>query len=263
MDGWITKALPNTTGSFVKNNEILAVFYSPEFVAAAQGLFVALSAADRTKPSSKGTPLQMDQLAGFKLNIQQYLDSLKNLGMSDLQIERMTKTREWYQNVDLVSPADGLILARNVSNGLRFTKGTELYRIADLRRVWILADVYGNEAHYFKPGVEARVTLPDRGSCLPGQGRPRSPRPLTPPPAPLRSDLETDNPGSILRPDMFVRCRAYRSPMHRRSPFLPTPSWIRGEERAVFIDRGNGFFEPREVRNRLAVWGSGRDHAGD
>ena len=167
VDGWITKALPNTTGSFVKNNEILAVFYSPEFVAAAQGLFVALSAADRTKPSSKGTPLQMDQLAGFKLNIQQYLDSLKNLGMSDLQIERMTKTREWYQNVDLVSPADGLILARNVSNGLRLPKARSCTASPICAGCGYWRTFTEMKPNTSNPGLRQKSPSPT-GECLPG-----------------------------------------------------------------------------------------------
>jgi Cu(I)/Ag(I) efflux system membrane fusion protein len=61
-----------------------------------------------------------------------------------------------------MAPATGYVIARNVSAGQRFEKGTEWYQIANLDRVWILADLFPNDAGDAKPGVMARVTLPGR-----------------------------------------------------------------------------------------------------
>jgi multidrug resistance efflux pump len=70
---------------------------------------------------------------------------LRNLGMGDLQIEELGRTHQFTENINIATPVDGFILARSISAGERFEKGRELYRVADLSRVWILADIYGKE----------------------------------------------------------------------------------------------------------------------
>jgi RND family efflux transporter MFP subunit len=245
VDGWITKTLPNSTGSLVKKNEVLAAFYSPEFLSAAQALLYALGSMDRVKTTGKESPAQKDQIAQFKVNLQQYKDSLKNLGMGDLQIEKMIQTRQWMENVDITSPADGFILVRNVSDGLRFVRGSEMFRIADLSRVWVLADVYEREVRYFKPGERATVLLPyqDRtyqatvSKVLPVfDATTRT----------LKVRFEVDNPGFVMRPDMFVDVEL---PIQLPPAItLPADAILdSGLKKTVFVDRGNGFFEPREV----------------
>ena len=171
VDGWITKAFPNTTGSFIKKNETLAAFYSSEFLSAGQALLFALGSMDRVHTTGAETDAQKGQIAQFNINLQQYKDSLRNLGMGDLQIEEMIRTRKYMENVNVTSPADGIILIRNVSLGQRFEKGRELYRIADISRVWILADVYQNEAEAFVPGTVARVNLPQQKKTYQAQGQ--------------------------------------------------------------------------------------------
>ena len=61
--------------------------------------------------------------------------------MSPVQMEEIAQTGEFPQSIKILAPADGFVLARNVSPGQTFEKGAEFFRIADLRRVWIVADV--------------------------------------------------------------------------------------------------------------------------
>jgi membrane fusion protein, copper/silver efflux system len=245
VDGWITKTLPSSTGSFVKKNEVLAAFYSPEFLSAVQSLLFALGAKDRVLTTGKESPAQKDQISQFNINLQQYKDSLRNLGMGDLQIEKMIRTREWMENVDITSPADGFILVRNVSEGLRFIKGSEMYRIADLSRVWILADVFEQEAQYFKPGMKVKVILPYQKKTY--QATVSKVLPVFDPSTrTLKVRLEVDNPGFTLRPDMFVDVEM---PV-QTAPAITVPSTailFTGRSKTVFVDRGNGYFEPRKV----------------
>jgi len=162
-DGWITKTYPNSAGSVVRKDEVLAAFYSPEFLSGEQALLYALNSKDRVQTTGRENPGQVAQLEQFEVNLRQYRDSLRNLGMGDRQIEELIRTRQYMENVDVTSPADGVILARNVSQGQRFDKGTEMYRIADLSRVWVLADVYENEARYLKPGMAVKATQANLG----------------------------------------------------------------------------------------------------
>lgn len=245
VDGWITKTLPNTSGSYVRKDEVLATFYSPEFLSGVQALLFALGAMDRVQTTGAESQAQKDQINQFSLNLQQYKDSLRNLGMGDAQIKKMIETREWIQNVDITSPADGFILTRNVSDGLRFDKGTEMYRIADLRRVWILADVFEREAQFCTPGARALVRLPYQGRTY--EATVSSVLPVFDPSTrTLKVRLETDNPGFALRPDMFVDVEMPVT----LPPALSVPSGailFSGLRKTVFVDRGDGYFEPRAV----------------
>ena len=122
-DGWIREALPNTVGTLVKKDQKLAAFYAPEFLGAQEAYLYALGALDRFQASSKETP---EQIKLTKANVQQMADSLRSLGMSEIQIQEIARTRRATQNIILYSPATGFIVARNVSLGQRFEKGTEL-----------------------------------------------------------------------------------------------------------------------------------------
>jgi RND family efflux transporter MFP subunit len=242
VDGWITEVLPNTVGSMAKKDETLASFYSPEFLGAQQAYLYALGAMDRFQATGKETPSQIDLT---KANIQQYKDSLKNQGMSDLQIEEIAKTRQYTQKIYIVSPADGFILVRNVSPGERFEKGKELYRIADLSRIWVLGDLFENEAQYIKPGTKVRVSLPHQKKNFQAAVSKVLPQ-FDAATRTLKVRLEVENPHFALRPDMFVDVEFPIT----LPPTLTVPVDAildSGLRKTVFVDLGNGFFEPRQV----------------
>lgn len=245
VDGWITETQPNTTGSYVKKNETLATFYSPEFLSASQALLFAVNSMDRVKTTGKETEAQKDQITQFEINLKQYRDSLRNLGMGDLQIDEMIHRRKYFENVNITSPSDGFVLVRNVSRGLRFEKGRELYRIADLSRVWILADVFGYEAAFFKPGAKARVFLPYQKKTYHATVSEVLPV-FDASTRTLKVRLETDNPGFTLRPDMFVDVE-FPATLPATITVPVDAVLDSGLRKTVFIDRGKGFFEPRDV----------------
>jgi RND family efflux transporter MFP subunit len=138
-----------------------------------------------------------------------------------------------------------------VSPGQRFEKGTEWYRIADLSRVWILADVFEREAKYFKPGQNAKVTLPYQDRTY--QATVSEVLPIFDPTTrTLKVRLETDNPGFTMRPDMFVDVEL---PVTYPSAItVPSDAILdSGLRKTVFVDWGKGFFEPREVETGWRV----------
>ena len=245
VDGWVTETFPNATGNFVKKNETLAAFYSPEFLSAGQALLFALSSQDRVQATGKEPQAQKDQITQFNLNIKQYRDSLRNLGMGDLQIEEMIRTRRYMENVNITSPADGIILVRNVSQGQRFDKGTELYRIADLSRVRIQTDTYEDEAQYLRPGNIVNVSLPALKKTFKAKVSNALPQ-FDEATRTLKVRLEAENPDYALRPGMFVDVELSINLPPAIS--VPTDAILdSGVKRTVFVDLGNGLFEPREV----------------
>ncbi len=253
-NGWVMDIAPVTPGALVKKGEVLASFYAPELLGAQQSYLYGLNALDRLQERQGTTPGQIDSI---NINITQYRDALRNLGMGDKQIDEIAKTRERAQRIDMCSPAGGIIIFRNIFQGLKFVQGTEFFRIADLSRIWILVDVYENEGKYLKPGGKAKVTLPRQemtfkavvSNVLPlFDATTRT----------LKVRLEADNPGYVLRPDMFVDVEIPVT--------LPSATTVpidavldSGIKKTIFVDQGNGVFEPREVEtgwrigNRLEI----------
>ena len=133
-----------TAGSFVKRDQTLANVLQSHIHQRGPGLS---QCARIPGPDAQLTPpkreIQRPGLAEF--NVKQYRESLRNLGVSDRQIDDMIRTRQYSEYIEIVAPADGFITARNVSQGQRFEKGVELYRVVDLSRVWILVDVFDVE----------------------------------------------------------------------------------------------------------------------
>jgi membrane fusion protein, copper/silver efflux system len=242
VDGWIRETYNNTTGSVVKKDEILATFYSSEFLGAQQAYIYSLGSMDRFRASSK-EPQQ--QLALTGANIKQARDALRTIGMTDLQIEEISKSRQYTEEIQIRSPATGFVAIRNVTRGLRFDKGTEFYRIVDLGRVWIQADLFENEARYIQPGKTVKVILPNQAKVFHAKVSGVLPQ-FDPATRTLKVRLEADNPGYALRPDMFVDVEIPVT----FPPAVTVPSGAvldSGLKKTVFVDRGNGLFEPRLV----------------
>ncbi len=229
VDGIIGDVYPCTTGSMVKKEQPLASFYSPDIYAAEQGFLIAASSA-RSRSN---------------LQVQVTESRLRFLGMSPSQIQELGKKGEIEENIVLRSPATGFVLSREVSRELRFQKGDELYRIAELDRVWIFADVYENEAGYIRPGVPATVKHPGMGKEF--QARVSDVLSLFDATTrTLKVRLEADNPGFLLKPDMYVDIELPIS----LPPAIAVPADAvldSGLKKTVFVDLANGFFEPREV----------------
>jgi len=167
------------------------------------------------------------------------------MGMSEAQIGEIGASRKLPKLIDVVSPTDGFILARNISAGMLFGGQTEFYRIADLSQVWIIAQVFENEVQYFRPGTVAHVTLPGQQKVFRARVSNALPE-VDPATRTLKLRLEADNPGFALRPDMFVHVEL---PVQTPTDLtVPSDAVLdSGLGQHVFVDRGNGFFEPRDV----------------
>lgn len=245
VEGWIINTSSAASGSFVKKDEVLAQFFAPEFLAAENAYIFALTAQDRSAIAPGTKAAVGSQLEQFQISLLQYRDTLRNLGMGDPQIERLHETRVYIENIDLLSPGDGIILQRNVSRGQRFEKGFEMFRMADLRHVWILADIFENEAQFFTPGSVVRVRLPHQGKEFSARVSKAVPQ-FDNVSRTLKVRLEADNPGTVLLPDMFVDIEL---PVHYPPTFtVPVDAVVdTGLRKIVFVEKGNGMFEPRRV----------------
>jgi RND family efflux transporter MFP subunit len=247
MEGFVRETYNDSVGMLVKKDQRLATCYGPDSLSVASGFLAATASipgavgrdGNRTMPFPGAVSKQ-----GVS-SLQGYTDRLRNLGMSDVQIKQMTESRQLPDGVDIVAPVDGFILARNITPGQHFDRAMEFYQIADLSRVWIIAEIFENEAQYFRPGAMARVTLQ-------GQQRTFSARisnvlpDVDPATHTLKLRLEADNPGFALRADMFVDVELpVRLPAGLS---VPADALIdSGLKRRVFVESAPGMFEQREV----------------
>jgi multidrug efflux pump subunit AcrA (membrane-fusion protein)/YHS domain-containing protein len=189
-------------------------------------------------PASGSVYSIRDQLEIAKLE-------LYSLGVGDYQINEISRTRKLASDIEIRSPVTGIVLSRNLSPQQRFDRGLELFRIGDLSRVWIVADVYEHAAHYIKPGMNAKATLFHQGNVFNARVTDVPPvfDPVT---RTLKVRLETDNPGYVLRPEMFVDV-AFQITFPSAVTVPADAVLDSGLRKTVFVDLGNGLFEPREV----------------
>lgn len=244
IDGTIREVSAVTTGSQVKKDQLLATFSAPNATSVINMYIVNSGAAEHVRSTAEGSlGAQAGTLAAA--NIRQRIDQLQNLGMSALQMEEIRQTGEFPESIKILAPANGFVLARNVSPGLKFERGAEWYRIANLRRVWILVDLFENDAPYLRPGARAQMSLPHLGKRLPARVSEVLPL-FDAATRTLKARLEADNPDYLLRPDMFVDVELPIT----LAPTIAVPSdavFDSGRKQTVFVDRGEGFFEPRQV----------------
>ena len=194
-EGWVQSLEDNPVGSIVKKHELLASFYSREFRNAQQAYLGALSSSERVKSTSAPD----DPNSILRTNEEQ----LHALGMGDPQIKELARRRQTTRDISVVSPVDGIVLARNISPEQRFEKGAELYRIADLSKMWIVADIFDDQARFLHPGRKVKVTVRETSKILFATVS-NNPPLFDPASRTFKLRLEADNPRMKLLPDMFV-----------------------------------------------------------
>jgi membrane fusion protein, copper/silver efflux system len=248
-EGWVREVREATTGALVKKGQPLLSIYSPEFVVAQQSFFSSLDTLTRVSTAQTRTN-NPDRVAE---GVERYANTLRNLGVSEQQLADMRGRGELSQFIRVVAPVDGFVLARNASVGLRFDRGFEFFRIADLRKVWILADVYENQLPFIRAGSHARITSPDQNRSFEAMVSRAEPT-FDDATRTLKVRLETDNPGLALKPGMFVDVEFQME--LPASLAVPADAIVdTGMRKTVFVERGNGYFEPRQVESGWRLGG--------
>jgi membrane fusion protein, copper/silver efflux system len=271
-DGWVWSVQGSTTGSLVQKDQLMATVYNYQFLARQQQYLYALNfgrqprsteqtqipapSAGRRDLGPINTEEGIQEMPGgfnpsgnvFYVRNQVELSKLElyKLGATDYQMEEIARTKKVSDYLEIRSPVTGIVLTRNISPQQRFDVNFELFRIADVSQVWVVADVYGREAHYVRPGTRARVTLPDRGKSFEASVSNVLPQ-FDGVTRTLKVRLDVDNPEFELLPDMFVDVEfAIGLP---ETLTVPVDAVLdSGLRKTVFVGLGNGYFEPREVK---------------
>jgi len=228
FSGYVVKQFRGRIGDYVKAGEPLFSVYSPDLVAAQSELLLA------EKISAGGHSLH--QAAGEKL---------KNLGVSPADIAQIRRDGQPKRDVVIRSGVSGTILDVTAREGAAVSAGQVTYVIGDLSKSFIVARVFQQEVEGLKRGQAAEVTIPGSGKVLAGTVDLIYPQvELGAGTANVRVVVTTFVPG--LRPGVYVDVRF---PVELGSLLtIPTDGILySGRHRYVFVDRGNGGLEPREV----------------
>jgi Cu(I)/Ag(I) efflux system membrane fusion protein len=242
VDGYIRETSPVTSGSQVKKGQWLATFATPEARQPVAAYMTTLDVVDR-EAKLNAPPLQM---AAANASLAVAVDRLLTMGMSPLQIEEIRRTRVIPPYVLISAPTDGFVLSRNLSTGEKLDRGTEVFRIADLRRVWILADVAVADRELIAPGTIAHVSV--AGSRQPVRARvSRDALPqFDQATQSFRVRLEADNQEFALRPDMFVDVDV-EIPYHDALVVPASAIVASGLTTRVFVEHTPGMFMAHDV----------------
>jgi Cu(I)/Ag(I) efflux system membrane fusion protein len=246
MDGWIENVGTATTGSVVHKGDVLGSFYNPEFLTSQQTFLLALNSGERQPPTPRqpmegprSTP--MDGILAS--NVQRYADVLRNLGMADRQIEDLERSRKPAREIFIYAPADGVVLSRNISARQHFQRGAEWFLVADVSRVWVVVDVFENEARLI-PGMKDAV-LRFQGEAVPLHMSGDAPV-FDPGTRALKVRFEAANLGGKLLPGMSGDVELqFHNPDSITVPVDAVSD--NGSRKVVFVERSAGAFEPRLV----------------
>jgi len=233
FDGWVEKLYVNSTGRAVRKGEPLFDIYSPELVSAEQEYLIALKAG-----AALGDVSSILNSAREKLRLWDVTDS---------QVEELGRSGQFKKTVTVYSPGSGIVIEKNVIQGQKIMAGENLFKIADLSRVWIIGEVYEYELPFIKTGQEVKISLSYYpGESFAGQITYIYPY-LKPETRTNQVRIEVANPGLKLKPEMFANLEIQVDYGTRLT--VPSDAVLdAGDTKIVFVAKGDGYFEPREVK---------------
>ncbi len=242
--GYIEDVFVDYIGKQVRRGQPLCTIYSPELVATQEEYLLALKSNRTLKGSS------FEWISSGSNNLLEAARRRLSLwDVSDAEIGEIEKTRTAKRALTIYSPASGVVTQRAAYHHGRYvTPEMELYTMVDLSTVWILGEVYEYELPYIRLDQHVRVDVPFAGGSRERSGRIVFVSPtLDPKTRTAEIRLEFPNPDLVLKPDMFVQVRAQANLGTELS--VPLDAVLdTGAEQYVFVDKGQGYFEPRTIK---------------
>jgi membrane fusion protein, copper/silver efflux system len=230
FEGFVDSVENVTTGDHVHKGQALMRVYGPSLSSAAAEYLSVLNGS-----------LGSQALKGARRR-------LENLSVPDKVITEIERTREIPPSISWLAPQDGEIVERAAVNGMRAGPGDLLFRIVDHQVVWVLIDVA--ERDLDRLAIGQTVDVRPRAFAHRGfSGKVALIYPhLNAQTRTARVRVELANPDGLLRPDMYVDAEIDTG---SAEPVLSVPDSAvldTGTRQAVFVDKGEGRFEPRDVK---------------
>ena len=244
--GWIEKLYIDYTGKYVKKGEPLADLYSPELVATQQEYIDALAWAGKGSAAKNDVFESLLSTDADRI-VAAARQRLKLWDITDEQISIIAETGRPMRTLTLYSPASGNVLQKMALQGMKVMPGEKLFDIADLSSIWVIADIYEYELPVVRLGQTAAITL----SYFPGKVFTSKVEYIYPT---LSGDTRTAkirftiaNPGELFKPQMFTNVEL-KIDLGKKL-VIPEDAVIdTGIQQIVYVDQGDGYFEPRQIQ---------------
>lgn len=243
IGGWIEKLHVDTLGQPVTKGQALFELYSPELYAAQEEYLLAWRNRDKSRDN-----LQSDAGQGDNGLVRSSRTKLEYFDITPQQIEDLQKRDTPAKTMTIQSPYEGVVIDKRATEGMKVDAGMQVYRIADLSKVWVMATLYEYQLPYVELGQSAVMSL----SYLPGQtfqGKVIYIYPyLSDKTRQVQVRLEFDNPTGLLKPGMYATIDLHSTLANDRT-LAPRSAVIdTGERKVAFVSLGEGRFEPRKVQ---------------
>ncbi|MBA4391191.1 MAG: efflux RND transporter periplasmic adaptor subunit [Syntrophus sp. (in: bacteria)] len=261
VEGWIEKLYVNFTGIYVKKGERLADIYSPELWATQQEFINLVRWAKKTGKRNTDSGRTADSsgdtqnlAAMLSKDAESIIDAarqrLKLWDISDEQIKKIEESEKPVRTLAVYSPVSGYVLQKYATQGMKVMAGEKLLEVSDLSTVWIVADIYEYELPFIKVGDTARIQLSYfSGKELSSRIEFVAPT-LDAQTRTAKVRFSIPNPGGQLKPQMFTDVELKVNLGQKFA--VPDDAVIdTGLRKIVYVDKGDGYFEPRVVTTGL------------
>jgi RND family efflux transporter MFP subunit len=239
--GWIQKVFVDSTFQRVRKGQPLLTIYSQELVATENEYLLAKQ--NREFLAQSTVP---GVAPGASNLLSSATERLKQWMIPDREIEELEQTGKVKRELEIDSPASGFVTERNALPNMYVQPGTKLYSVADLSTVWVYAQVFQNDLGRIKVGDSAEVTVDSYpGRMFPGRATFIWPQ-LDQTTRTAKVRLEIPNPELKLSLGMFVNVKLGVA-LGRQLAIPASAVFQSGTRQIAFVDRGSGYFEPREI----------------
>ena len=241
VDGWVDKLYVNSTGAFVGKGQPLFTIYSPDLVATQSEYLMA-----KKNYESLATSSIPEVKTGASSLVAASETRLALWDISEQQLRDLQQKGEAQKTLTLYSPYSGFVIKKDINEGMKVMGEKELYTIADLSNVWVNVNVYESDIPYVKVGQRADISLSySPGEPLTGQVVYIYPY-LDEKTHTVKVRLEHPNPGYKLKPEMYVNAEI-KIPAETRLSIPEEAVLDSGTRKIVFLDKGDGHFEAKQV----------------
>ena len=242
IEGWIEQVYVDFTGKLVKKGQPLLTIYSPDLVSTQEEYLLAIKGRRQLGESPFPEAVNFSESL-----VKSARRRLELWDISEEQIKDLEKRGTPSRTMTLYAPTSGFVTTRNAFPRQRVMPDTELYAIADLSNVWVIADIYEFEAADIKLGQPATVTI----SSYPGRDFNGKITYIYPQvensTRTLKVRVELANKGFLLKPDMYGDVTLNINYGNRLA--VPQEAVMdSGSEQLVYVSLGDGYFEPRKVQ---------------
>jgi Cu(I)/Ag(I) efflux system membrane fusion protein len=255
IDGRIESLKADYTGIEVKEGESLGLLYSPDLYSAQVEYVKTLEFNERSNSSNARVRNSNDRLT--KSSRQRLIE----LGMTEPQIKNLETNRNAQRTLELFAPISGTVIEKMATQGQYIKAGAPIYRLADLSKVWLVLELFPEDAKAIELGQKVSATTQSLGSeSFEGTVEFIEPT-VDPKMRTVGVRVAIDNESGFLKPGEFAQATltiplAMNEGMQQETVVIPRNSLLSiGKTSLAYVETKPGEFQLRKIKTGPTVNG--------